>query len=122
MLKHGLDPSYAASLFEGAARGLDLATEDGCDNAYGGKLWIGDVKRRAKRAIMRTCKAEAARIAAAMDGHAEHPEHVFAEAQAAHERIEAVFEEQLSPDQRRRIAMMTEHGDHGGTGGDHAGH
>ena len=113
LLKHGLDLGHARHLSKEAALGLDLAAEDGCENAYGGKLWVADTKRRQKRAIMRACKAEAQRVAAALEGDRQHPHRLFAEAEAAYRRVNAVFERELTPAQRRRIAMMSEHGDHG---------
>lgn len=125
LLKHGIDAGYARSLSLDAARGLDLAAKDGCDNAYGGRLWIADVSRRTKRTIMRTCKAEAKKIAASLEGHRNHPEHLFGDAAQSYARVQAVFERELTPEQQRRIAMMSEHGhgdEHDGHGAGHQGH
>ena len=122
LLKLGIAPSFARDLSADAARGLDLATEKGCENAYGGKLWIADPSRRAKRAIMRGCEAEADAVRKAMAGHEDHPEHVFPRAEQAHRAVEAIVARELTERQRARIAAMSEHGDRGNGHGNHRGH
>ena len=112
LLKLGIDPEYAQSLSLDAARGLDLATRNGCENAYGGKLWIADADRRDKRAILSICEEQAAALRKALKGHESHPEHVYGEAADAYRAVEAAVAERLTDRQRRRIAMMTEHGNH----------
>ena len=131
LMKLGIDAEHARHLSLDAARGLSLATKDGCDNAYGGKLWIADAKRRAKRAIMRACKVEARALRAELSEHGEHAAHVFPRAAQAWHTVEAVAKRELTQRQRARIAAMSEHGhdggDRDGDGGDgehseHGGH
>ncbi|MEO1105203.1 MAG: hypothetical protein AAFW98_15975 [Pseudomonadota bacterium] len=121
LLKHGMDPGHAHHLSLDAARGLDLAAKDGCDNAYGGRLWIADASRRTRNRIMDSCKREAKQLAAALEGHRDHPAHLFGDAERAYRNVQTVFENELTPEQRARIAAMSEHG-HSGDGGEHGGH
>jgi hypothetical protein len=132
LLKHDLGTEHLHHLSEDAAYGLELAAKDGCENAYGGRLWVADVSRRTKRRIMQICEREAEKVRGEIATHRARPMQVFAAAEAVQQRVTTFFDEQLTPEQRARIAAMNEHGDHGsghdgnthggGHGMDHDGH
>lgn len=115
-MKLGLPRSYWHGASEEAARGLNLATEGGCD-AHAGTLWIADANGRQKRAIEEACEHGARMVRQALGGNA-------AAVNRAGERAWAHFDNAwqttLTADQRRRVAAMSEHGSDGHD--DHGGH
>lgn len=117
-LELGLPLEHAEGASLAAARGLALATPDGCENALAGRLWIADVSWRVGREIMRGCEAAAARAAVALG---EPAAALNAAGEAAWAEVSALLDARLTGDQKRRIEAMVEHGSHGGDGG-HSGH
>lgn len=120
-MKLGLPTAHAHGGSVDAARGLDLATADGCDNAAGGKLWIADVSARQKRTIMWACEAATKEVAAALRDHREHPAMLNRAAETAWRGFDAVWERELTAAQQARVAAISEHGANHSEGG-HAHH
>lgn len=119
-LKLGLPATYWEGAHEHAARGLNLATENGCE-ALDGTLWIADADNRQKQAIEQACQTGAREVRAAFGGG---KEMVNRAGMQAWMRYDRVWNETLTPTQRRRIAAMSEHGDdgHDDHNHDHNGH
>ena len=118
LLKHGFDMAHLHHLSLDAARGLELAAPNGCENAAGGKLWIADPSDRARRAIMQACEAAASRVNRAIDVDRAQPMRVFAQAEEAWRTFDAAWNANLTATERARIAAMSEHGSHSGDHGD----
>lgn len=112
-LKHGLPESYATGGTVQAARGLELATPKGCEAATGGRLWIADASKKSTKAIQAACTTAASEVRAYLTEHRAHAAMVNAFAEQAYARFDAVWTSALTPEQRARIAAMSEHGAHG---------
>lgn len=105
--KLGLPLSFADGASETAARGLNLATPGGCAESIDGALWIANAGR-AKGRLHAACKAAVdhlrpvlgSRDQKAINQMAEHAWMIF----------DAAWQRELTPEQRVRIATMTEHG------------
>ncbi|WP_228242794.1 hypothetical protein [Porphyrobacter sp. GA68] len=121
-MKLDLPTRYASGASLDAARGLNLATPGGCDAAAGGKLWIANAKRQQERAIRTSCQTAVRRVEAALREHGEHPAMLNAEAERAWRSFDAVWNATLSPEQRERVAAISEHGSEHGAGDAHDGH
>ena len=119
-MKHGLPVSYAEGASLDAAMGLAIAADGGCDAHLDGRLWIADAGGKTKRAVKDACEAAATDVRAAISEHGDHPHMLNAAAERAWNRFDSVWMDMLSPEERRRIAMMSEHGE--GAHGDHGGH
>ena len=122
LLKHDLPIEHLHHLSMDGALGLELATNGGCENAAGGKLWIADPSDRARRAIMGACKASATRVSRAIGEHRGQPMRVFSEAEAAWRAFDAAWNANLTEAEQARIAAMSEHGEHGIHDDGHGGH
>lgn len=108
-LKLGLPASAADGASEAAARGVDLATANGCRELIDGRLWIANAPRATGRALHVTCAREAAAVRSALTAP---PAQLNAVAAAAYGRFDAAWNAALSPEQRTRIGAMMEHGGH----------
>ncbi len=125
--KLGLPDGYWHGASVETARGLNLATEGGCD-AQNGTLWIANISRSQDRTIKAACRdgAEAVRSAIAQGGK----ERINAAGEAAWRLFDDVWQRTLTAEQKRRVAQMSEHGTDGhgdghdghGDHGDHDGH
>ena len=113
--KLGLTPRYWRGASVEAARGLHLATPDGCRETFGAQAWIGNVSGAQEREVAAAC-IDAARVLKTALGA--EPDVLNRAAERAWTDYRAAYERVLSPEQRARIAAMTEHGDHGGGHGD----
>ena len=119
-LKHALPVAYAESAGLDAAMGLAIAAEGGCEGHLEGRLWLADVNGKTKRAIENSCKGAANRARLAIRDHRGDPRRLNTAAARAWNSFDGVWMNLLSPEERRRIAMMSEHDD--GAHGDHGGH
>ena len=114
--KLGLPPEWASAASLDAARGLNLATEDGCAETIEGPSWIAGASRRTVRALRRACEEAAAALRPSLGRG---PEVVAAAGAKAWAAYDAAYERLLSADEKRRIASITEHH---GPHADHDGH
>jgi hypothetical protein len=108
-LQAGVPPSFADGGSEAAARGLALVPENGCENAVGGRLWIANATREQKRRLMITCESAASSLRSALPSD---KDQVNAAAERAWTQFQQVYVAELTDDQKRRIAALTEHGSH----------
>jgi hypothetical protein len=106
-LKLGLPVEWAEGVSLGAARGVNLATRDGCEDALGGRLWVAGTGWRDRRRLMAACEHEAAGVRAALDGGRKA---LIERAGVAWSEIERLLDETLTPEEKRRIDAMVEHG------------
>ena len=122
--KLGLGEAYWRGRTVEAAKGLVLATSNGCDNTMGGALWIADASGRQTRELERACADEAARLRAVLDSRPS-PDGLDRAARAAWTGYDREWTRVLTPEQRDRVAAMSEHGPgtgHGDHGDGHGGH
>lgn len=108
--KLDLPDAYWAGASESAARGLNLATEGGCD-AVDGTLWIATASHDQKRAIKEVCERAATDVRAAL--RAGGKVDINRSGEAAWARFDATWNSVLTPVQKARIAAMSEHGSDG---------
>ncbi|WP_156788403.1 hypothetical protein [Roseobacter sp. CCS2] len=99
-----------------AARGLNLATDGGCDT-QNGTLWIANVTRSQDRAIKQACRIGADEVRSAISEGGK--SRINTAGEQAWARFDAVWQQTLTPTQRRRIAAMSEHGGDGHEGMKH---
>lgn len=107
-LKLGLPARWSDGASASAARGLHLATPKGCADVLDGAIWIADTGRARAKQLRSACAEAAAHVReglaskdkARVNTMAEHGWAMFS---AARDRI-------LTPEQKARIAAMTEHG------------
>jgi hypothetical protein len=107
-LKLGLPVNWASGASKNAARGLHLATPKGCADTLDGAIWIADTGRAKAKALRQACAEAAAHVREGLksgeprqvNAMAEHGWAMFAQAR---DRI-------LTPEQKARIAALTEHG------------
>lgn len=119
-LKLRLPAAYAEGASVAAAKGLNLATTNGCRDGIDGGLWIANVGGKTTKRLKTACAAAAAHVReglatgnkARINEMGEHGWHMF----------DAAWRRELTPAQRQRIAAMSEHGDHGAEGQDHTSH
>jgi hypothetical protein len=119
-LKLGLPAAHAEGASMAAAKGLNLATADGCKDGIDGGLWIANVDRRTTKRVKAACADAAAHVRqglatgdkARINQMGEHGWRMF----------DAAWRRELSLAQRERIAAMSEHGDHRPEKDDHDGH
>ncbi len=106
-LKLGLPATYADGASLDAAKGLHLATEDGCDEALDGYLWLADADRRQRRTLKDACADFAAQIRDNLD---QPPATLNAIAENAWRFIDGLIVSVCSPEQLRRMASLKENG------------
>lgn len=108
-LKLGLPVEWSRGASVEAARGLDLATRNGCAEVADGRLWIAAASDGQKRAIRAACDQEAAAVRGALG---QGPAAANAAGEMAWWRFDALWTRMLTPEQRDRVAAMGEHGPH----------
>ena len=109
-LKLGLPVAFAEGAGVAAAKGLNLATGNGCRDGIDGGLWVANVGGGTTKRLKAVCAAAAAHVReglatgdkARINAMGEHGWRMFDEA----------WRRELTPVQRERIAAMSEHGDH----------
>jgi hypothetical protein len=107
-LKLGLPAAWASGASKEAARGLHLATVRGCADTVDGAIWIADTGRAKAKALRQACAEAAAHVREGLatrdprqvNAMAEHGWAIFTQAR---DRL-------LTPEQKARIAALTEHG------------
>ncbi|WP_298913764.1 hypothetical protein [uncultured Algimonas sp.] len=92
-----------------AARGLHLATPDGCEQTYEAKAWVADTSGKQNRTIMSACRDAAGRLRAVLAGGPS-PERLDGAALRAWDDYSRAYDTVLSPAQKARINAMSEHG------------
>lgn len=107
-LKHGLSPQDAPRFDDAVARGLALAVPEGCDNVFGGRLWLAQATRSQRRRVMDTCAEVSASIRAALPSGIDHAAPVAAEAA---DRMAGVYWITLERAQHDKVASLSDHGD-----------
>lgn len=107
--KLGVPVEWSDGVSLETARGVNLGTESACDNQVDGIAWVGDLSRRQKRRLKAACETAGARVYAARQTSAYDLDRV---ATIAWQDYQAIYKDTVTPEQRRRIAAMTEHGDH----------
>lgn len=112
-----LPPEFAIGASEAAARGLNLATPNGCAEAIDGGLWIanaGNMKRR----LHASCRAAVDHVRIGLRSADKQSVNRMAEHGWA--MFDADWKRMLTPAQQARIAAITEHGPAAhGSGHDH---
>ncbi|MEM7059201.1 MAG: hypothetical protein AAF557_16570 [Pseudomonadota bacterium] len=106
-LKLGLPVSHANDASMEAARGLTLATKDGCKRYYEGRLWIATATWRHKRTIRRACDAAAEIVRGVLNMDRLTINRV---AEEQFRSMSQVYQSNLNPEQHARVAAMAEHG------------
>lgn len=114
-LKLGLPAAHANGASVASAKGLDLATADGCKELIDGRLWIANAPKKTARALKATCAAEAQAVRVALAGT---PAEINRAGAEAWRRFDTAWNAALTPAQQARVDAMSEHG----AAGDHAGH
>ena len=111
-LKLGLPAEWARGASMDAALGLALATPDGCERTLEGTVWMANIGGRQLRTLRSGCRQAAEFVRGALGAD---PATVNGSAAAGWRSWESFLDAQLTPDQKRRVMAMSEHGmDHGG--------
>jgi hypothetical protein len=118
-LKLALPDLYAQGASEAAARGLSLATEDGCRNQLRGQLWLADASRAQEERLMQTCESAATSLRTALNAD---KAAINEAGERAWTLFDRAYQAELTVEQKRRIASVTEHHAHGHGGADDDGH
>lgn len=105
-LKLGLPAGHASGASLAAARGLNLATENGCRVQIDGALWIANAGG-AKKRLHAACKAAADHVRPVLASGDKARINLMAE--HAWAMFDAAWNRELTPEQRARIAALTEH-------------
>ena len=114
-LKLGLPADWARGASMDAAHGLVLATPDGCERTLEGTVWMANIRGPQLGTLRNGCRQAAEFVRDALGSDAAT---LNATAAAGWRSWETFLDAQLTPDQRRRVMAMSEHGmDHGGHGG-----
>ena len=108
-LKLGLPASFADGASVDAARGLNLATPGGCNEAIDGRAWVANLPGRVTKALHADCDREVAALRPLLGGA---PAALNAAGEIGWRRFDGQWATLLTPDQRARIATITEHGGH----------
>lgn len=108
--KLGLPDSYWEGASEAAARGLNLATPGGCD-AIDGTLWIATVSGDQERALKSACEQAANDVR--MSLHSDRKSEINRAGELAWGRFDEAWDAILTPEQKARVAAMSEHGSDG---------
>jgi hypothetical protein len=107
-LKLGLPAAWANGASLEAAKGLNLATPNGCAEAIDGGLWIANAPGRTKRALHASCKSAVAHVREGLASG--DPRRVNVMAEHGWAMFDRDWQRLLSPEQKARIAAITEHG------------
>jgi hypothetical protein len=105
-LRLGLPAALAEGASEAAARGLNLATRNGCAESVDGRLWLADAGSSAQRRIRAACDAASGQVRAALGRD---PAGLNRAAEQAWQGFEQVWARELTPRERARIDAITEH-------------
>ena len=103
--KLGLPLGHADGASLDAARGLNLATENGCANALDGPLWLANVTRQQRRTLKDACADWAEAVRSNLD---QPPATLNAVAEDAWRFLDGLIGSVCSPEQLRRIASIKE--------------
>ncbi|SFT90940.1 hypothetical protein [Pseudomonas marincola] len=106
-IKLGLPESYWQGASVEAARGLNLATEGGCE-AVNGTLWIADVESEQEDAIKQACARSAEEVRTAL--RSQDKAQVNSAGESAWQQFDETWQRVLSPVQKERVKAMSEHG------------
>lgn len=115
--KLGLPGEMWRGASEEAARGLNLATDGGCE-AIDGTLWIATATKAQERAIKDACREGGDRVRAVLASGVS--ARINRAGEAAWADFDSVWQSVLTPAQKARVAAMSEHGSDG-HGTDHHG-
>lgn len=105
--KLGLPLTFADGASEAAARGLNLATPKGCTESIDGALWVANAER-SKGRLHAACRAAVEHLRPALASR--EATRINAMAEHAWAMFDGVWTRTLTPEQRARIAAITEHG------------
>jgi len=106
-LKSGLPASFADGASEEAARGLDLATDNGCARALDGELWMAHASREQSRTLREACAQSAHRLQGLLEGHP--PAAILnEEAESVWRSLDEARHRTYTPHQLERIGSVTE--------------
>lgn len=106
-LKLGLAPAMADGASLAAARGLNLATADGCAVQIDGAARMAGVAADAKARLHEACAAAAAHVRQGLEAGGK--AHVNAMAEHGWAMFDSAWNRELTAEQRARIAAITEH-------------
>ena len=106
--KLGLPAGFATGVDLDTARGVHMATTDGCKGMIDGTAWIGDLSRKQTKTLQRACEDGSGRVRDVLDRGVD-AERLNMSARAAYADYRSVYDRTLDADQKRRIAAMTEH-------------
>lgn len=118
-LKLGLPVAWSDGASLAAAKGLHLATENGCGDTMDGAFWLANVGGGVQRELRAACAAAAAHVRQGLATR--DPAQVNRMAEHGWAMFDAAWQRLLTPDQKARIAAITEHGPRDGQTG-HSGH
>ena len=91
------------------ARGVNMATDKGCENTLGGQAWIAHLSRAQKRQLLRECEHSASAIRAALPlGR----DALNETARSAWNDYRELYDRIVTAEQKQRLAAMTEHSHH----------
>ena len=107
-LKLGLPAAYAEGASLEAAKGLHLATSNGCADSIDGALWIAAAPKATGKSLHAACAAAAAHVKQGLASGRKDEINRMAEHGWA--MFDSAWNRALTPDQQRRIAALTEHG------------
>ncbi|UTA48486.1 hypothetical protein L1F30_02820 [Simiduia sp. 21SJ11W-1] len=107
--KLGLPISWSQGASLVTARGLDIATPNGCNNALGGHAWIANLSGKQEKQLKAACARGAKRVKAALPRG---QQAINQAAVSAWLDYAAVQENVLTQEQKQRISAMMEHGHH----------
>ena len=105
--KLGLPLSFAEDASLSAARGLQLATVNGCSDGIDRELWIANASVATTRAIKHACAAAAEHVKLGLSSGDRSETNAMAEHGWA--MFDAAWNRSLTPAQLARIKTMTEH-------------
>jgi hypothetical protein len=115
-----LPPAFALGASESAARGLNLASPNGCKVTIDASIWIANASGAAKNRLHGACNAAVAHLRPAL--RSGRKEEVNSMAEHAWAMFQTEWNRVLNPEQRARIAAITEHGPAASPGSAHHGH
>ena len=115
--KLGLPIAFASGASLEAAKGLNLATDSGCAETIDGGMWIANASGRTKRSLHQACQSAAEHVRPALASRDK--ARINSMAEHAFAMFDAAWNRELTPEQRRRIASISEHSSHAGKAMDH---
>lgn len=107
-LKLGLPSAWAQGASLAAAKGLHLATDNGCGDTMDGAFWMANVGRAVQRQLRDACAAAADHVRQGLATR--DPAQVNLMAEHGWAMFDAAWQRLLTPAQKARIAAVTEHG------------